>query len=247
MKEKDFLNAQYNPSGLMTRVSVIDRFENGTSTEKDGEYFYKKYRPLIIAIGRNKRMSDEDIKELISRVFQGIMTTFLKIANGERDEIQYSTKHGKGKKFRNYFTTIILNQRAAIYKERYKREEYSEDEEVLENQKGPEQDEDIQNIWQKFILREALQDLQDEMDLIHFKVFFQVKMVGKKGPEVAKKFNMTADNVNQICSRAQKKLLTIIRELSEENPVEKMEDDEMCLYIRQVDKEFQTMDDEFRC
>ena len=43
MKEKDFLNAQYNPSGLMTRVSVIDRFENGTSTEKDGEYFYKKY------------------------------------------------------------------------------------------------------------------------------------------------------------------------------------------------------------
>ena len=133
MKENDFLNANYNPSGLMTRVSVIDRFENGTSTEKDGEYFFKKYRPLIIAIGRKKRMSDEDIKELISRVFQGIMKTFRKIAEGERDEIQYSTKHGRGKKFRNYFTAIILNQRAAIYSERYKRDEYSEEEEVLED------------------------------------------------------------------------------------------------------------------
>ena len=249
MNEKDFLNAPYNPSKLLTRVSVLDRFQNGTYTEEDATYFFNKYRPLVIAIGRKKKMSDEDIKELISRVFSKILAVFQKIAAGEQPEIIYARKNGAYGRFRDYFGKIISNARADIYREKGRSKFDTMEPEQLdilrEYEQSPDPDEEIISIWQRFIVREALEDLKDEMDNTHYKVFFQVKMRRKKGPEVAKVFNMTVDNVNQICSRTQKKLLTIIKELSEAHPVEKMAEDEMCRFIYQTDKEFQALDDEF--
>ena len=62
---------------------------------------------------------------------------------------------------------------------------------------------------------------------------------------MAERFQLSVDNVNQICSRTQKKLLAIVKELSEEHPIEKMAEDEMCRFIYQTNKEFQALDDEF--
>lgn len=249
MSDKDFLNAPWNKSKLLTRVSVIDRFQDGSYTEEDATYFFNKYRPLIIAVGRKKGLNNEEIKELISCVFSKILAVFEKIAQGEKSEIIYARKHGTHGRFRDYFSRIISNSVADIYREKGRSKFDATEPEQLDMLREKEEDsapdEDINKIWQYFILREALQDLKEEMDTTQYKVFFQVKMRGKKGPEVAQVFDMTAANVNQICSRTQKKLLAIVKELSEEHPIEKMAEDEMCRFIYQTNKEFQALDDEF--
>lgn len=249
MSGKDFLNAQWNPSKLLTRASVIDRFQNGSNSEEDANYFFNKYRPLVIAIGRKKGMSDEDIEELISRVFRKIWISFQKIAAGERSEITCAGKNSTYGRFRDYFSRIVMNARADIYRERSRSKFNTTEPKQLdilrEKEHSEEQDEETNSIWLRFISREALQDLREEIDPTHFKVFFQVKMRGKKGPEVAQVFDISEANVNQICSRTLKKLRTIVKELSEVHPVEKMADDEMCRFIYQTDKEFQALDDEF--
>ena len=177
------------------------------------------------------------------------MAVFEKIAQGEKSEIIYARKHGTHGRFRDYFSRIISNSVADIYREKGRSKFDATEPEQLdilrEKEEDSAPDEDINKIWQYFILREALQDLKEEMDTTQYKVFFQVKMRGKKGPEVAQVFDMTAANVNQICSRTQKKLLAIVKELSEEHPIEKMAEDEMCRFIYQTNKEFQALDDEF--
>ena len=90
MSDKDFLNAPWNKSKLLTRVSVIDRFQDGSYTEEDATYFFNKYRPLVIAVGRKKGLNNEEIKELISCVFSKILAVFEKIAKGEKSEIIYA-------------------------------------------------------------------------------------------------------------------------------------------------------------
>ena len=246
-EKKDFLNAPYNPSMLNTRVSVIDRFQQGNSTENDEFYFFNKYKPLVIAVGRKKRMSDEDIKELIFRVFDCVFQIFKKISAGEKKEITYARKSGTQGRFRDWFSKIIRSRIADIRREQARMHECSVAPDVInaayDSEMAP--DEDFIKTWQCFILREALQELRNNIDEIHYNVFFMVKMRGEKGPRAAQIFNLSVDNVNQICSRTQKKLLTLVKELSEEHPMEKIADDEMCRYIAAVDKEFQKLDKEF--
>ena len=194
-------------------------------------------------------MDNEDIKELLSRVFSKMFAVFKKISEGGQAEIIYARKHGEHGRFRDYFSRIICNAAADIYREKgrdkFDTAEPEQLDRLREKQAAAEPDEDINKIWQHFILREALLDLKEEMDSTKYKIFFQVKMRGKKGPEVAELFRVTPDNVNQICSRTYKKLLAIVEELSEEHPVEKMAEDEMCNFIYQTNKEFQALDDEF--
>lgn len=235
-----------NQSEFVTRVSVLDRFQNGTGTAEDEEYFFKKYVSLVAQNGYKKGLSEEDVEEkLIGSVFEKIFKLFEKISAGERSEIIYNRKHGTRGKFRSLVNKIINSTINDILREKYAQKTDFIDPSVLEAVYAPEKDEDIMHTWQQFILHEALMDLQEEISAVHYRIFFQVRMKGKKGPEVAAAFDLTADNVNQICSRTQKKLLAIIEELSEEHPLEKMADEEMCKYIYQTDKEFQALDDKF--
>ena len=248
MKNKFFPE---NPSGFLTRVSVLDRFQNGMATDIDRDYFAKKYLPLVFKIGRDKKMPEEDICELVSRVFEKIFEIFEKVSRGEREEIIYARKHGKYGKFRSFFSKIIYNTRADMYRERSpaKSKEDASDPFILnatnDNNCAPEEYDDFADAWQKFIGVEALHELKEEMNPTHYDVFFQVQMREKERTQVAEKFHLSVANVYKICSRADEKLRIIIKELEKEHPLEKMADDEMCQYIYQANKEFQALADEF--
>ena len=235
-----------NPSEYATRVSVLDRLQNGSATEKDEYYFYKKYVSLVDRSGKQKGLSDEDIEEkLIGSVFEKLFKIFNQISQGEREEIIYNRKHGTRGKFCSLVNRVIYTTIADIMREKYAATPELIDPSVLEAVSAAEKDDDIMHTWQQFILHEALMDLRDEISATHYHIFIKVKIHGKKGTEMAERFNLSADNVNQICSRTQKKLLAIVKELSEVHPIEKMADDEMCRFIQQTDKEFQALDDKY--
>lgn len=235
-----------NPSEYLTRVSVLDRFQNGSATAKDEEYFFKKYVSLVARNGYKKGLTEEDVEEkLIGSVFEKLFKMFEKISQGEREEIIYNRKHGKRGKFCSLVNKVIAATISDIMREKYAQKPELVDPSVLEAVYAPEEDDDIMHTWQQFILHEALMDLREEISSTHYHIFVKVKLHGKKGPEMAERFQLSVDNVNQICSRTQKKLLAIVKELSEEHPIEKMADAEMCRYIDQTDKEFQELDDKF--
>ncbi len=249
MSEKNFFTPPQNPSGSLTRVSVLDRFQAGNATAQDEEYIYRKYLPLVINIGKSKTLCADDIEELVSSVFIKIFDLFEKISQGERKELIYARKHGTGGRFKSLINKIVYNTINDIFRKKYSSKEDASDPFILnamnDNNYAPEEDDAFANAWQKFIGVEALHELKAEMNPTHYNVFFQVKMRGKKGPQVAEVFELTAANVNKICSRATEKLQTIIKELEKEHPIENMAEEEMCQYIYQANKEFQALVDEF--
>ena len=245
----DSLYAPVNPSQWNTRLSVIDRFQHGKNTRDDEYYFFNKYRSLVIAIGRKKELSNDDIKELVSRVFQAVFEEFSKISAGEKPEIRMGLQEdGRNFRFKSWLTRIINNKLFDIYREYAKKGQAIDDTADAEEagkQVIDESDQDINELWRKFLLRESLQELREKLSATQFRIFYQVKMKGEKGPKVAAVFRQTPDNVNQICSRAMKELLKIVESLKLEHPLEKYTDDELCRLIHDIDKEFQKLEEEF--
>lgn len=240
-----------------TRISVIRRMENGTATEMDWDYFYHKYRSLIIAIGYNKEIGKtgawtsaarETVKELVSRVFESVYKFFTQVSAGEKEPLDLESY-----KFRSWFSRIIYNKYNDILRKRYAvdrreqdlPEQYSEEydgdhPDLLENDGEAE----IREIWHKFLLRQALSELQNDLDMTDFSIFFQVKMLGKKGTEIARVFDMKPNTVNQICSRNCKKLRELVAKLAQAHPLESYTDDELCRYIAEVDQTFREFEKE---
>lgn len=248
-KRFDSLYAPVNPSKWQTRLSVIDRFQHDGGTKEDEYYFFHKYRSLVIAIGRKKELSNDDIKELVSSVFSAVFAEFAKISSGEKPEIKLGLQdNGHFYHFKSWLTRIIKNKIYDIYRaydRTGKNIDESADADAEADQQAAEPDNEVDALWQKFLLREALQELRENIGATQFRVFYQVKMKGKKGPQVAAAFRLSSNNVNQICSRGCKELREIVDALITEHPAEKYSEEELCKFIDAADKEFRELDSEF--
>ena len=250
-KRFDSLYAPLNPSIWQTRLSVVDRFQHGEGTKDDEHYFFHKYRSLVIAIGKKNNLSNDDIKDLVGCVFPAVFEEFAKISAGKKTEIKIDRLDRDRKSryhFKFWLARIIRNKIYDIYRERGHLNKVDSIAYRMFLKAPSEQDEpdrDFNELWHKHLLREALLELKENLPATHFRVFYLVKMKGRKGPQVAEAFRLSPDNVNQICSRNMKELRRIIASLEEENPQEKYADDELCRYIDVVDKEFQELEDEF--
>ena len=238
----DSLVAPMNPSKWETRFSVIDRLQHNGGTETDEVYFFHKYRSLIIAIGKNKNLSDDDIKELITSVFADVFKEFSEIRAGKRPEIRLGPQdNGRFYHFKSWLTAIIQKKIYDIYREYARRQKVDATLYKMRLKADP----GIKALWHQFLLREALQELRDSLTATQFRVFYQVKMKGKKGPQVAAVYDLTPNNVNQICSRAMKTLRQNIESLMEDHPYEQYAEAELCRYIDEIDRKFQELEDQF--
>ena len=249
-KQYDSLYAPLNQSIWQTRLSVVDRFQHGEGTEDDERYFFHKYRSLVIAIGKKYNLSKDDIKELVGSVFSAVFEEFSKISAGEKPELKIDRQDQDRKSryhFKFWLARIIRNKIYDIYREHTRRGKVDSSYQkfLKDRSEDDEPDRDFNELWHKHLLREALAELKSSLSATHFHVFYLVKMKGRKGPEVAETFQLSPDNVNQICSRNMKELRRIIASLEEENPQEKYADEELCRYIDAADKEFQKLEDEF--
>ena len=79
--------------GYTTRKSLLDQVQAGN--EEAWREFYRKYRGMIVAIGRNRHLSEEECDELL----QDVMRIFWK----RMDRFTYDPDKGK---FRGYLSRI---------------------------------------------------------------------------------------------------------------------------------------------
>ena len=69
MNSYDSLHAPQAESGWKTWVDLTTRMRSDALSPADWEHFYPKYRSLIIMYGNKQKLSRDQIRELIDRVF----------------------------------------------------------------------------------------------------------------------------------------------------------------------------------
>ena len=98
MNSYDSLHAPQAESGWKTWVDLTTRMRSDALSPADWEHFYPKYRSLIIMYGNKQKLSRDQIRELIDRVYDTIRA---------KDKIScYDPSRGR---FRDYLGGIIRN------------------------------------------------------------------------------------------------------------------------------------------
>ena len=130
--------------GYTTRKSLLDQVQAGN--EEAWREFYQKYRGMIVAIGRNRHLSEEECDELL----QDVMRIFWK----RMERFTYDPDKGK---FRGYLSRIT---HYAAMKKWNQRGPETVTEESIPEEYGDEVDRALMEEYESFILREALKEVE---------------------------------------------------------------------------------------
>ena len=232
------LNAPWTASGQKTRLSLLQRMNAEQVDEQTWQDFFRKYSPFILMMGNSRayQLSRDEIKELWSKVFLEIH---------EKGIGAYDREKGS---FRSWFKAFVKYRILDILRKRKTVKEVPTEEirASEENDEPPaEADDEYEKIWQKMLLYSLVLDLKDELDPIHFQVFFMVVLQGRKPQEVAAASGITPNNASQIVSRIRKTLHERFSQLQEEHPLTAMSEDELTAKEAELYREYHAIEKEY--
>ncbi len=232
----DSLAAPWTASGQNTRLSLLQRMNAEQIDELTWQQFFRKYSPFVIMMGKSAGLSRDEIKELWSKVFVEI---------SQKGIGSYDRKKGS---FRSWFKALIKFRALDLLRKRASAKEIPT-EDILTSQENESDsshpDDEYEKIWQKMLLYSLVLDLKDELNPIHFQIFFMVVLQGRKPQDVAAVCNVKANTASQIVSRITKKLHERYTELQKENPIESMSDAELIAKEAALHKEYHAIEKEY--
>ena len=252
------LNAPWTASGQKTRLSLLQRMNAEQVDEQTWREFFRKYSPFILMMGNSRtyKLRRDEIKELWSKVFLEIH---------EKGIAAYDREKGS---FRSWFKALVKYRILDILRKRKNAKEIpaediwasgknagsiSDDDEEHEKiytagdngEPLADSDDEYEKIWQKMLLYSLVLDLKDELDPIHFQVFFMVVLQGHKPQEAASASGIKPDNARQIVSRIKKTLHERFSQLQEETPLASMSADELIAKEAELYKEYHAVEKEY--
>ena len=232
----DSLAAPWTASGQNTRLSLLQRMNAEQIDELTWQQFFRKYSPFVIMMGKSAGLSRDEIKELWSQVFVEI---------SQKGIGSYDREKGS---FRSWFKALIKFRALDLLRKRASAKEIPT-EDIFTSQENEldssHPDDEYEKIWQKMLLYSLVLDLKDELDPIHFQIFFMVVLQGRKPQDVAPVCNVKANTASQIVSRITKKLHESYTELQKENPIESMSDAELIAKEAALHKEYHAIEKEY--
>ena len=183
-----------------TKKSLLEAICRGD--EISWHEFYGTYRPLIVVRGRDYKLSDTEINELV----QAVMLRFF----NRSKTFLYDRSRGK---FRDYLGVMIYHCALNIIRQRPRNEVGYDGIEILE----PENDQDRwRREWQLHILAMAMKQLKLRLEDSTFQAFELYAVQGEAPETVAKFLRIPVSMVYVAKSRAIVLLRKIVRELREE-------------------------------
>ena len=238
----DSLNAPWTASGQKTRLSLLQRMNAEQVDEQTWREFFRKYSPFIIMMGTHMKLTRDEIKELWSKVF-------LEIA--QKGIGSYDREKGT---FRSWFKARIKYRALDILRKRAAAKETPtgdiwadqdmDDEKNIE-EAAAEGDEEYEKIWQKMLLYSLVLDLKEELNPIHFQVFFMIVLQGRKPQETAAVCGLKANTASQIVSRIKKTLHERYDQLQAENPLTSLSEEELMTKEAALYQEYHAIEKEY--
>jgi RNA polymerase sigma-70 factor (ECF subfamily) len=165
------------------------------------EIFRELYRPLIARRGMDYRLRQDEIDTLIQDV---LVVCF-------RERVLENNDRSKGK-FRDYLRTIVSRHAHRILSARPALCSLTRCQD-MSAEPPPDAEEQA---WREFLRDRAIQELRENMDSLKFMAFEMYELQGQSATEVAKRLEITTNQVWLIASRTKKKLQEIVARLNEE-------------------------------
>lgn len=186
-----------------TSKSLLSRIKQGD--EIGWCDFYKTYRPLIILRGRDFRLSETEIDELIQE-------TVIAVFRG-REKFKYDPSKGK---YRNYLRRVIDHRAIDIIRKR-KPEINSPAEglDLLMDEKQSHIEEKWDTEWQEHIIKLSLDELKDKIESVTYQAFELYAIDGWAPAKVAEFLDISTSSVYVAKNRAVEALRKIISENEE--------------------------------
>lgn len=235
MNSYDSLYAPKAESGWQTWIDLTSRMRSDALSPADWEHFYPKYRSLIIMYGRKRKLSRDQIRELIDLVYDTIRT---------KDKIScYNPSRGR---FRDYLGGIIKRcvremQRKA---QAQKRNFIVTMEELPESPSEHEEESEWLELWQKYLFSLALEELKQQVSGRHFQIFQLCKLQGRDASFVADFLQESTSNVYAVCSRCTKALRKLVMQLQEELSPDEVSDEMLLQHAYSGMKELRAIEQE---
>lgn len=163
--------------------------------------FYNTYRPLVFLRGRDYRLSDAEIDELLSRVM-------VKFFDAQKKFI-YSPERGR---FRDYFRRLIGNCIIDILRERKKtgRETIIDDGGYdVPDERTP--DEIWEEEWRDHLYRQAWDDVRSRLPARALQAFEACRLNGEKPAVAAKYLKVSLATVYNDCTLVLRELQATVR------------------------------------
>lgn len=235
MNSYDSLHAPQAESGWKTWVDLTTRMRSDALSPADWEHFYPKYRSLIIMYGNKQKLSRDQIRELIDRVYDTLRA---------KDKIScYDPSRGR---FRDYLGGIIRNCIRDLRKKARaeKRNFIVTMEELPEHSaEAPGEDEWLE-LWRNYLFSLALEELKRQVSPRHFQIFQLCKLQGRDASFVADFLQESTSNVYAVCSRCTKTLRKLVMQLQVELSPDEVSDETLLQHAYSSMKELRAMERE---
>ena len=182
---------------LTTSVTLLQKISEGD--EVSWTRFHEIYSPLIRMCGQDWGLSAQECDDLV----QDVMLSIFKVSKTFR----YDRTKGS---FRSYLRTVVRNQVFAVFRSR-----------KMNSQAVPENEnlldcafeEKWETEWHSYLLNEALKLLENRMEKISYRSFYEYAVLKRKPAEVAAGLGITVNAVYINKSRAVEQLRQLVREL----------------------------------
>ncbi len=187
----------FRHTGFTTRSSHLRRLRNGE--DEAWREFYRKYRAMILAIGKKKHLPEkesEDLMQEVAAVCHRRMQTFV-----------YEPERCR---FRSFLFKVAVNLSLNLLR---KSKQNVPDKFLPESITGPGIDEEIVQEYENFLLDRSFLILKESVDSETYLVFELLVIENRPVPEVAAISGKTPNTIYSIKHRCLKKLQKIIARL----------------------------------
>ena len=191
---------QIRHTGFTTRSSHLRRLKNGE--DEAWREFYRKYRAMILAIGRKLHLPEKDSEDLMQEV-AAVCHRRLQTFIYDRDRCR----------FRSFLFQVTAN----LSRNLRRKDRTSVPAKFVPAETAvPGMDEEIMREYEQFILDRSFLILKESVDSETYLAFEMLFLEDRPVPEVAAVTGKTANTLYSIKHRCLRKLQTIIIELENE-------------------------------
>ena len=185
-----------------TRGSLLSAVRRGD--EIGWQAFYDMYKPLILLVGGDLRLSPSEKEELV----QLVMLSFF---NSSRT-FRYDRSKGR---FRDYLRQVIRNRACDLMRKRHDGEISVEEIPLTVEKIMTEGEDRWEAEWRNHILKQALEDLRRAVSPLVYQAFSMLALEDLSGKEAAEALGLTSNAVYVYKHEALKKLKELIAEADE--------------------------------